>query len=257
MSEFGLKAFSSEADVLNKGINRNIPNINNPLSGTSLDPATGHSIWNASTWSNMFGGGGGDGGPSESEQAAAAAAALKIRTDQATADLEEDLSGFDEDYFRNIGRKHTNFKMNAPVTGIRDQRSAAMRSLTAQLARQGKLNSTTRTRRNALAKKLYGKAQVDAASRGKAIGDQVEGDFNTVKGQALSDIANATNPESEANAAMGGIMAKTNPGTFDPMLDVFLKLTQGLAMRQEVERRKDRQAQLDSYYGTDSSRNIT
>ncbi len=57
MSEFGLKAFSSEADVLNKGINRNIPNINNPLSGTSLDPATGHSIWNASTWSNMFGGG--------------------------------------------------------------------------------------------------------------------------------------------------------------------------------------------------------
>jgi hypothetical protein len=228
------------------------------FTGTSLDPDTSHSIWNASTWSGALGmGGGDDGGPSESEQAAAAAAALKIRTDQATADLEGDLGGFDKDYFSNIGRKHTNFKMNAPVTGIRDQRSAAMRSLTAQLARQGKLNSTTRTRRNALAKTLFAKAQVDAASRGKAIGDQVEGDFNTVKGQALTDIANATNPESVANAAMGGIMAKTNPGSFDPMLDVFLKLTQGLAMRQEVERRKDRQAQLDLNYGTDSSKIIS
>ena len=130
-----------------------------------------------------------------------------------------------------------------------------MRSLTAQLARQGKLDSTVRTDRNALAKTLYGKGQVDAASAGHTLSKKVEGDFNKAKGLAITDIQNATDPAITANAAMGGIMAETNPGTFNPILDVFLKLTQGLAMRQEVERRKDREAQLAGLFAsTDSAK---
>tara|TARA_B100000809_G_C15022906_1_gene489111 strand:+ start:347 stop:1030 length:684 start_codon:yes stop_codon:yes gene_type:complete len=203
---------------------------------------------------NMFGGGEDDDGPSESEQAAAAAADLKIKRDKAVADLETDLGGFDDDYFKNIGRKYSNFAMNAPVTGIRDQRSTAMDELIAQLSRQGMLNSTVRTDREALAKKLFGKAQVDARREGTRIGRGVEKEFQGQKTLALQDIASATDPASSANASMGSIMSSTKPGTFDPMLDVFLKLTQGLAMRQEVERRKDRQAQLDTFYGTDSAK---
>ena len=194
-----------------------------------------------------------DDGPSESEQAQAAADKLKGQRDTAQAELETDLAEYDEDYFKNIGGKYTSFAMNAPVTGIRDQRRDAMRKLTAQLARQGKLNSSVRTDREALAKKLYGKGQVDAASRGHTLGREVEGKFNTAKGQAIMDIQNSANPASAADAALSGITAQTNPGTFNPILDVFLKLTQGLAMRQEVERRKERQAQNDSYFGKDSA----
>ena len=77
MREFELEAFSAEEDILNKGLGRNKPNIVDlgggnsnwgiPLSlgGTSLDPSTDHSIWNASTWSGALGlggGGSGDGG---------------------------------------------------------------------------------------------------------------------------------------------------------------------------------------------------
>ena len=252
MSEFKLEAFRTEEDILNKKISRNILNI---FGNSSFDPNTSHSIWNINNWTG--GGGGGDTGPSESEQAAAAAAALKVQRDQATADLEKDLGGFDDDYFKNIGRKYSNFAMNAPVTGIRDQRSSAMDDLVAQLSRQGMLNSTLRTDREALAKKLYGKAQVDAASKGKDMGDQVEAGFQREKGLAHQDIQSATDPASSANAHMGNIMSATKPGSFNPMMDVFLKLTQGLAMRQEVERRKDREAQLNSYYGTDSSKIIS
>jgi len=207
---------------------------------------------------NMFGGGDDDDdGPSESEQAAAAAADLKIKRAEAVADLEKELGGFDDDYFKNIGRKYSNFAMNAPVTGIRDQRSTAMDELIAQLSRQGMLNSTVRTDREALAKKLFGKAQVDARREGTRIGRGVEKEFQGQKGLALQDISSATDPASSANAHMGSIMSSTKPGTFNPMLDVFLKLTQGLAMRQEVERRKDRQAQIDYYYGRDSSKVIS
>ena len=207
---------------------------------------------------NAFGGGGGDdGGDSESAQAAAAAAALKIKRDAAEADLLEDLAEYDDDYFKNIGNKYTNFAMNAPVTGIRDQRSEAMDKLTSQLARQGKLNSSVRTDREALAKKLYGKGQVDAASKGRTLSRGVEGEFNKAKAQAIMDIQNATNPESASNAAMGNIMASTNPGNFNPILDVFLNLTLGLAMRQEVERRKERQAEINSYLAGDRSKIVT
>ena len=77
MREFELEAFSAEEDILNKGLGRNNPNISVPslgggnsnwgipisLGGTSLDPSTDHSIWNASTWSDAFGfGGSGDSG---------------------------------------------------------------------------------------------------------------------------------------------------------------------------------------------------
>ena len=252
MSEFKLEAFRTEEDILNKKISRNILNI---LGNSSFDPNTSHSIWNINNWTG--GGGGGDTGPSESEQAAAAAAALKVQRDQATADLEKDLGGFDDDYFKNIGRKYSNFAMNAPVSGIRDQRSTAMDELVAQLSRQGMLNSTVRTDREALAKKLFGKAQVDARREGTRIGRGVEKDFQREKGKALGDIQLATDPSSAANAQMGNIMSSTKPGTFNPMTDVFLKLTQGLAMRQEVERRKDREAQLATLFdSTDSSRNI-
>ena len=195
-----------------------------------------------------------EGGPSESEQAQAAADKLKGQRDTAQAELEADLAEYDKDYFKNIGRKYSNFAMNAPVTGIRDQRASAMDELVAQLSRQGMLNSTVRTDMEALAKKLYGKAQVDAASKGHTLGRDVEGKFNYAKGEAIKDIQSAVNPASAADASMGNIMAQTNPGNFNPMLDVFLKLTQGLAMRQEVERRKDRQAQLASLFAsTDSS----
>ena len=56
---------------------------------------------------------------------------------------------------------------------------------------------------------------------------------------------------------MSKISAATDPGTFNPILDVFLKLTQGLAMRQEVERRKERQAEINSYLAGDRCKIVT
>ena len=81
MSEFKLEAFSAEESVLNKGLGRNMPNIADipglsggewgtglSFGGSSLDPNTSHSVWNASTWSGGGGSGssGGGGGVEES-----------------------------------------------------------------------------------------------------------------------------------------------------------------------------------------------
>jgi hypothetical protein len=254
MNEFTLKAFRTEADILNKGISRNIPNI---FGNTSLDPNTSHSIWNMNNWTGNNGGGG-DEGPSESEQAAAAEDILSGKKKDARAELEAAFSGYGLDdtnsaYFKKIGRNYRDFAMNAPVTGIRDQRGDAMSDLVAQLARQGQLDSTTRTSREALAKKLFAKAQVDASVKGRNIGEGVRGELLAVKNQGLLDIDASTDPSSASNMAINKISAKSDPGTFDPMLDVFYELTKGLALRREAEGRKDRQSQIDSLFTHDSS----
>ena len=253
MNEFTLKAFRTEADILNKGSSRNTPNI---FGNTSLDPNTGHSIWNINNWTG--GSGGGDEGPSEAEQAAAAEDILIGQKADARAELEEAFSGYGlEDtnsaYFKKIGRNYRDFAMNAPVTGIRDQRGDAMSDLIAQLARQGQLDSTTRTSREALAKKLFAKAQVDASVKGRKTGEGVRNELLGVKRQGLLDIDASTDPSSASNMAINNISAKSDPGTFDPMLDVFYELTKGLALRQETENRKTQQSQIDSLFSHGSS----
>lgn len=77
MREFKLEAFSAEEDILNKGLGRNKPNISVPsfggdwdwgvpfVGGTSLDPTTDHSIWDASNWGDSLGFGGSDSSLSE------------------------------------------------------------------------------------------------------------------------------------------------------------------------------------------------
>ena len=74
MREFKLESFSAEEDILNKGLGRNKPNISFGgdwdwgvpfVGGTSLDPNTDHSIWDASNWSENFGFGGSDSSLSE------------------------------------------------------------------------------------------------------------------------------------------------------------------------------------------------
>jgi len=224
-----------------------------PLEGTSLDPDTSHSIWNLSTWTG--GSGGGDEGPSEYEQAAAAEAALKIKKAKARADVNEAFSGYgledtNSPYFKRIARDYRDYAMNAPITGIQDQKSNAMADLVAQLSRQGMLDSSTMVDREALAKKLFAKAQVDAASRGREKGEAVRGTLRDAKGQALADINAATNPASAANFAINNISAQSDPGKFDPMLDVFYDLTKGLALRQETENRRKQNAQLDQMYSS-------
>jgi hypothetical protein len=193
-----------------------------------------------------------------SEQAATEAALLDTKKGDARADLEAAFSGYgledaDSHYFKKIGRNYRDFAMNAPVTGIKDQRKAAMGDLIAQLARQGQLDSTTRVDREALSKKLFAKAQVDASAKGHGIGEGVRQNLLGAKGQGLADINAATDPSSAANFAINNITAQTDPGTFDPMLDVFYELTKGLAMRQETENRKKQQGQLDSLFSHSSS----
>jgi hypothetical protein len=200
----------------------------------------------------------GDSGPSPAEQAAAEEAVLREKRKKARGELTEAFSGYgiddtDSPYFKKIGRNYRDFAMNAPVTGILDQRKKSMGDLIAQLSRQGLLNSSTAVSREALAKKLFAKGQIDASVAGKAAGERVRGNLRTARGKGIDDINAAIDPASSANLAMGSIDTQTDPGKFDPILDVFYELTRGLQTKEKVERRQEQQGQINQFLAGDSS----
>lgn len=269
MNEFELKAFSTEADILNKGINRNIPNI---FGNTSLDPNTSHSIWNISNWT---GGGGGDGGDGGAAAEAAYQARIRQEKEEATQDvwdlyakfgLGEDATDAELEAFAYgdpVRRSYNRFAMDAPITGIEDQRSKALGDLTLALSRQGlgggkfsRGGSSSEVNRKALAKKMYAKGQVEAASRGEAEAMKIKDALLAARGSSMAQIDAATDPASAVSMSMSNAQQATQPGKFDPVLKVFEDITKGMLIKQEVEAKKKQRALYDRIIAglpTDSS----
>ena len=271
MNEFGLKAFSTEADILNKGINRNIPNIG----GTSLDPRTSHSIWNISNWT---GGGGGDGGDGGAAAEAAYQARIRQEKEEATQDvwdlyakfgLGEDATDAELEAFAYgdpVRRSYNRFAKDAPITGIEDQRSKALGDLTVALSRQGlgggkfsRGGSSSEVNRKALAKKMYAKGQVDVAAGAEGEAMKIKDALLAARGASLGQIDAATDPASAVSMAMSNAQQATQPGKFNPVLKVFEDITKGMLIKQEVEAKKKQRALYDRIIAglpTDSSKNI-
>ena len=266
MNEFGLKAFSTEADILNKGINRNIPNI---FGNTSLDPNTSHSIWNISNWTGGGGGDGGDGGA-----AAEAAYQAKIRQEKLDAKAEVDelyaKFGLGSDatdaeleafaYGDPVRRSYNRFAMDAPITGIEDQRSKALGDLTVALSRQGlgggkfsRGGSSSEVNRKALAKKMYAKGQVDVAAGAEGEAMKIKDALLAARGASLGQIDAATDPASAVSMAMSNAQQATQPGKFNPVLKVFEDITKGMLIKQEVENKKQQRALYNRLMGLPSS----
>ena len=150
--------------------------------------------------------------------------------------------------------------MNAPVTGINEQRTGAREDLGAALARQGLNRSSTAVDRNTLLDKTYAKAEVDAAEKGDRAAKAVQQNLIKAKAQALADINASTDPAGAASQAMTSSLVATDPGEFKPMYDVFDKITKGLLLRQEVENIKKQKAAYDYWMGggkTSSAKNIS
>lgn len=73
------------------------------------------------------------------------------------------------------------------------------------------------------------------------------------KQAALDNIALSSDPASAVSTAMTSADIATDPGQFEPMYDVFDKITQGLLLRQEVENRKKQREFFEQYFPPSSS----
>ena len=208
-------------------------------------------------FNSLFSGGGG-GGDDASDAEAEYQAWLRAERKKARDQVDQTFApyGLDSDAFAYgdpIRRKYKNYVMNAPVTGINEQRAGAREDLGAALARQGLNRSSTAVDRNTLLDKTYAKAEVDAAEKGDRAAKAVQQNLIKAKAQALADINASTDPAGAASQAMTSSLVATDPGEFKPMYDVFDKITQGLLVRQEVENKKRDRELFESYFGNPRS----
>jgi len=185
-------------------------------------------------------GGGDDGGGDVADAEAEYQAWLREERKKARAEVDKTFApyGLDDDAFAYgdpIRRKYTNYVMNDPISGIKQQRRDTREDLGAALARQGLSGSSTAVDKNALLNKTYAQAQVKAAERGDEAAKQVQRNLLKARGDALDKIGLSTDPAGTASQAITSSMMATDPGEFKPMHDVFDKILKGFLLRQESE----------------------
>tara|TARA_R100000808_G_scaffold4647_1_gene14892 strand:- start:520 stop:1209 length:690 start_codon:yes stop_codon:yes gene_type:complete len=224
------------------------------MRGTSLDPTTSHSIWNINNWTGGGGGGGNEAADTEAEYQAW----LRAERKKAREGIDKTFApyGLDDNAFAYgdpIRRKYQKFVMDAPITGIKAQRRTAGADLAAALERQGLGKSATAAKKDAEMGKTFAKAQVDAALQGDQKAMAVRNALMKAKQAALDNIALSSDPASAVSTAMTSADIATDPGQFEPMYDVFDKITQGLLLRQEVENRKKQREFFEQYFPPSSS----
>jgi len=223
-------------------------------------------------WMRFGMGGGDDGGDGGASAEAAYQSKVRQAKIDAKAAVEELYAkfGLGEDatdaeleafaYGDPVRRSYSKFAMDAPITGIKDQRSRALGDLTVALSRQGlgggkysRGGSSSEVNRKALAKKMFAKGQVDVAlgSEGEAM--KIRNALLAAKGKSFQDIDLAADPASAVSMSMATSEQATQPGKFNPILKVFEDITKGMLIKQEVENKKQQRALYNRLIGMPTS----
>jgi len=245
MSEVTLKAFRTETDILNKGIGRNIPSV---LGNTSLDPNTSHSIWNINNWT----GGGGDDGPDPYARALEEEKKRQAKVDAGLAAIEEVFSQYDQDFYDETSDAYLDYY----TPQLEDQYKDGLRELQFALARGGRFNSSTEVdKKGGAAEDLEFQRQELMGNATKAA-DQTEQSVLDAKERMIKLNEVNANPDLAASLSASQAGVLNQPPKYDPLVDVFADITEGLAKREEIENRRKIRDGIELVKNIDSSRTI-
>jgi hypothetical protein len=181
---------------------------------------------------SLFGTGGST--SSAGETAAEAEARRQAKVDAGLENIEDVFSQYDDDFYD----KSSDAYLDYYEPQLEDKYKEGLKQLQFALARGGRFNSSTEVGKKAKAAQDLGFQKNELASGAiKAANDSeaaVEGAkermINLNQVNADPDLASSL-----SNAQSGMLNA---PPKFDPLLDVFSNITEGLASREELENRR-------------------
>lgn len=185
-------------------------------------------------WNLLTGGGsGGSGGP-EYESAAEAEARRQLKVDAGLEEIEKVFGKYDQDFYD----KSSDAYLDYYEPQLDDQFKEGLKELQFALARGGRFGSSTEVDKKAKASEDYGIQKNELASG--AI--QAANDSEKAVTLAKRDMTNLNqvnaNPDLAASLSNSQAGILNQPPKFDPLLDVFGNITEGLAKRDEIENRK-------------------
>ena len=164
--------------------------------------------------------------------------------------IDTTFSQFDEPFFDERRQAFIDYQQPR----VEDQYNNALRQLTFALARSGLNNSSVASTRRANAREKYDFAQQDMRRRADASANDARTAIENARQELSTNNAALADPTAAANAAISRAESLNALPKYEPMLDLFGSLSEGLATQADLERRK--QNRYPALFGTGSSASI-
>ena len=172
----------------------------------------------------------GDGGAAEARKREEE---RQARVNEGAAEIEKVFSQFDDSFFD----KRRQAQMDYERPQIDDQYKDALGELAFALSRSGLRNSSVGATRRAKGAKDYNFQLQESAARGERSAADARSAINKAEQDLLTNNMAIANPTAAANAAISAAEANTALPKYEPLMDLFADLTEGLATQADLERR--------------------
>ena len=181
----------------------------------------------------IFGTGGGGNQPAY-ESASEAEARRQARVDAGIEEIEKVFGQFDQDFYD----KSQDAYLDYYEPQLEDKYKKGLSDLKFALARGGRFGSSTEVDRKAKAAQDLGFQKQELASGAIQAADDSEKAVNAAKKEMMNLNQLNANPDLAASLANQQAGVLSQPPKYDPLLDVFGDITEGLAKREEIENRR-------------------
>ena len=183
---------------------------------------------------NLIFGGGGGGGQPDYESASEAEARRQKKVDAGIEEINKVFDQFDQDFYD----KSQDAYLDYYEPQLEDKYKKGLSDLKFALARGGRFGSSTEVNRKAKAAQDLGFQKQELASGAIKAADDSEAAVNAAKKEMTNLNQLNANPDLAASLANQQAGVLNQPPKYDPLLDVFGDITEGLAKREEIENRR-------------------
>ena len=190
---------------------------------------------------NLLFGGGGSGSQPAYESAAAAEAARQARVDAGLEEIEAVFDQYDQGFYD----KSQDAYLDYYEPQLEDKYKQGLQDLKYALARGGRFGSSTEVGRKAQAAQDMGFQKQELASGAIQAADASEAAVNAAKKEMTNLNQINANPDLAASLSNQQAGVLNQPAKYDPLLDVFGNITEGLAKREEIENRRKIRERID------------
>jgi len=197
-----------------------------------------------------WGGSGGDTGASE---ARAEEEARQERIRDSRAAIDTIFNTYDEDFYD----RQRDAYLDYATPQVEEQFGDAMRELTFALARSGKLDSALAGRREAKAQKMKDKAMTQVNQQGDDLVSTMKGKMISAKGDLYDQASSLADVDAVRTLAISDFDTSSKPPVYNPITDLFVKVTEGMATQADLERRQKSRYDSGLFSTSDSSKNIS
>lgn len=190
----------------------------------------------------MCGGGrGGDGGAAAREQA------RQQKIAQGMTNINNQFSQFNDDFYS--GREQAYLDYALPQ--LEDQFLEAKEDLIFSLARNGRLDSNTRSERLADLEKQYNIQRTGLSDDALGFANQARANVENARSNLVSQNASLQNPSAISDLASSRALALSAAPQFDPLGSLFQNTTAGLATARDAARKREKLNQLSNLFLAD------